>query len=218
LHASTPVIELPSASIVLRPARLADAVTAAKLIRMSMQPSVDFLFGTGYRLSADQTLIALFQRADNRFSAQETTIALVNGEMAGGLVSYPGHRLTALDLGTGRQLAGLYGLGGIVRLALLTMPLARIREAGPGEYFVSNLAVLPHFQRQGIGRHMLAYAEQQARQTGLIKCSLLVDSKNTAACHLYERLGYQVVSSGQIRFPGRSMPAWDYHRMVKRLT
>jgi [ribosomal protein S18]-alanine N-acetyltransferase len=62
------------------------------------------------------------------------------------------------------------------------------------EMCVHNLAVLPAFRRQGIGRRLLEHALRQARLRGAARAYLEVRSKNAGAIALYERTGFAVQS------------------------
>jgi ribosomal protein S18 acetylase RimI-like enzyme len=55
---------------------------------------------------------------------------------------------------------------------------------------VENVAVAPDKQRRGIGRALLAFAEQRARELDLSKISLYTNSRMTENLSLYPRLGY----------------------------
>ncbi len=189
-----------------------------ELIHLSMQPHIDRTFGDGFRLSTDETLRAFFRQPANRFSYDHSTIAELEDETAGLLVSYPAHRLMPLNLAVGRLLLRLHGLKDFLRLARRLIYMSTVREAMQDEYYISNLAVLSRIQRHGIGASLLDQAEKLAKREGLRKCSLMVDSRNTAAGSLYEKTGFRVVASGTIRYPGRSTPESGYHRMVKTLT
>jgi ribosomal protein S18 acetylase RimI-like enzyme len=55
---------------------------------------------------------------------------------------------------------------------------------------VENLAVSPAAQGCGLGRRLLAFAEDQARFLGLSTLRLYTNEKMTSNIALYERLGY----------------------------
>lgn len=195
----------------LRPARLDDAPMAAELLRLSMDEYGYSLFEFGGH-PGNRTLTGLFQRGGHRFSFEETTVAEMDGKAAGFMISYAGARLSSLDLGVGRQWFSLYGLRGFFRLAFRAIPMMGVHEAERDEYYVSNLAVLPRFQGQGIGTRLLAFADEQARRAGLMKCSLNVESANHGAFHLYERMGYRRVLDGS-----DASSEVKYYRMVKQI-
>jgi ribosomal protein S18 acetylase RimI-like enzyme len=56
------------------------------------------------------------------------------------------------------------------------------------------LYVLPEHRRQGIGKALMQYAEDWARNRGDRQIGLQVFTSNTAALNLYNQLGYQTQS------------------------
>lgn len=56
--------------------------------------------------------------------------------------------------------------------------------------FIAFMSVNLAFRRRGVGRALLARAEDEARRRGLPYMSLMVTDDNTAARELYERAGY----------------------------
>jgi len=67
-----------------------------------------------------------------------------------------------------------------------------------GLFNIHDLAVLPRWRGQGIGRRLLCAVEAAARARGYCKVTLEVRADNGPAMALYRRLGYGagVVSSG----------------------
>ncbi|MET7332476.1 GNAT family N-acetyltransferase [Nonomuraea sp. NPDC005650] len=80
-----------------------------------------------------------------------------------------------------------------------------------GVLLVENVAVQPGSQGKGLGRALMAYAEQEARWLGLPALRLYTNTRMTANIALYESLGY--VETGRMGVEGRSAVM-----MRKRLT
>lgn len=74
-------------------------------------------------------------------------------------------------------------------------------SSGEGE--ITNVAVAPMFQNQGIGRRMLESLLAQARQRGISRVLLEVRISNANAIHLYQELGFQNcgIRKGLYEFP-----------------
>jgi ribosomal protein S18 acetylase RimI-like enzyme len=73
---------------------------------------------------------------------------------------------------------------------------------------VHDLAVLPHYRGQGIGRALLAAAEEHARAKGCCKLTLEVQDDNTRARALYRRFGFEnfvVGTSAPTRFLAKAL-------------
>lgn len=56
---------------------------------------------------------------------------------------------------------------------------------------IMNVAVVPHWQNQGIGRRMLETLLEQSWEKGIRRVILEVRVSNANAIHLYESLGFQ---------------------------
>ena len=56
---------------------------------------------------------------------------------------------------------------------------------------LNGIVVLPEYRSQGIGRRLIAFAEQMARERGFREVCLGVNIENARARSLYERLGYR---------------------------
>ncbi|MEU8247006.1 GNAT family N-acetyltransferase [Nonomuraea sp. NPDC048916] len=72
----------------------------------------------------------------------------------------------------------------------------------PGVLLVENVAVQPERQGRGVGRTLLAFAEQEARRLGLPALRLYTNAKMASNIALYESLGYVV--TGRQGIEGRS--------------
>lgn len=62
------------------------------------------------------------------------------------------------------------------------------------EAHITNLAVRPQLQRQGLGKALASYVLSQARDQGCRRATLEVRPSNTAALKLYEALGFSGVA------------------------
>jgi len=61
-----------------------------------------------------------------------------------------------------------------------------------GEGYITNIAVLPEYRRQGIARALLEAAEAGAGERGCAFLTLEVRASNQAAAALYGKMGYTV--------------------------
>ena len=78
------------------------------------------------------------------------------------------------------------------------------RHTGGRALIVHRLCVLPERQRRGVGRRLMEFAGDYAREHGFACIRLEVYVGAQRALALYERLGYQ--RAGQVRFPRRRLP------------
>jgi len=72
---------------------------------------------------------------------------------------------------------------------------------GHSRAYVETLVVAAEAEGQGVGRVLMAHADDWARQRGMVEVSLDVFAENTGARAFYERSGYRV----------------DHLRLTKRL-
>jgi ribosomal protein S18 acetylase RimI-like enzyme len=177
----------------------------------------EYTFGNGNPAKTLDVLERLFIAGSNRFSHKYAFMAEKGGRVAGLLLAHPAKIMTRLDLLTGRPMLRILGLGEVLRLLVRLLPLAGGREAERDEYYVSDLAVLPQFQGQGIGTRLLAFAEEQADRHGLGNCSLIVALHNEAARQLYLRLGYRIVETVTYSRLQQRCGERGYQRMMKVL-
>ena len=61
--------------------------------------------------------------------------------------------------------------------------------AGEGE--ITNVVVAARFRRKGIGRSMMEYMLERAKEVGIGDCTLEVRISNLPAIRLYESLGFK---------------------------
>jgi ribosomal protein S18 acetylase RimI-like enzyme len=81
-----------------------------------------------------------------------------------------------------------------IDLALLGGALAGLIEtiAGPDHLLIENVAVAPAFQGRGLGRRLMAHAEQLAAEQGPAELRLYTNARFEANVALYRRLGYRI--------------------------
>jgi len=63
---------------------------------------------------------------------------------------------------------------------------------GPGDYYISNIAVDPEFRSQGIGTCILENALKLAEDSGCRKVILNVTLNNERALEFYKKFGFKV--------------------------
>jgi ribosomal protein S18 acetylase RimI-like enzyme len=191
------------------------APIASELIYLTMGKMADYLFGAGDEWKARDVLKHLFRNKSNRFSHQFTDVAISSGNIIGLMISYSYRTMKSLEFPMAYQLALKHGLFRFFQFLKRALPLSGIQEAGRDEYFISNIAVLPSFQRQGIGKLLLFQAEKTARKSGFRKLSLTVDVENGQARKLYEWTEFRILKTITIESLNQRIGYQGYYRMVK---
>jgi mycothiol synthase len=83
--------------------------------------------------------------------------------------------------------------GRVVGIGLNKIDPDRIAKTGRQEGYVSTLAVLREYRKQGLGTALLARSLYELRQAGMESAHLGADAENlTGAMRIYEHLGFQV--------------------------
>lgn len=201
----------------LRRATPQDAFLAAELIALSMGEYGDHALGFGDHQYALSLVKKLFALKGNRFSFDSTTLAVMDGTVAGLLLAFPGHQYFKRNLTLAGQIPRILGLKDSLRLGIHSIAAALGKETEADEYYIAQVATHPNCQRRGIGKRLMARAEELARGERLHKVSLVVELDNEPACALYRKIGFTIAET--IHTPGLAarLHTWGYLRMVKEI-
>ncbi len=201
----------------IRPAQIEDAPIAAELIQETQEGYSDVLLGLGDRARAVKVLAGFFRKGNNRFSYRLTHLAEMDGRVAGLLLVFPGRDFMKLIVPMAWQMLSFFNPWDLLRLALRTPMAFDGEETRPDEFYISHLAVLPEFRRQGVGRALLDHADELARAAGIHKCALCVDLDNPNAQRLYESQGYRVDKTVNTPWLKERLHTRGYQHRVKLL-
>jgi diamine N-acetyltransferase len=102
----------------------------------------------------------------------------------------PRFHLWLVEAGTGNAPVGYL---------VLSPPDLPMKDLTPKDVEIRRIYILHPFQRQGIGRAMMEFATQHARDAGFNRMLLGVYSRNTSALAFYERLGFRPVGERYFR-------------------
>lgn len=174
----------------IRPARIEDAVFLGKCV----------CEGIGFRIFEEETdqnreiaanIAPLAARERTLYSYRNALVVEVEGEVAGAFISYPGEYYHEWRKETFRDYPYFKDLD------MDVMP----DEAGPGEYYIDTVAVLPQFRRRGIGGGLMKERIAQVqREHPDLRITLLVDPDNLDGQRIYSRLGFHVIDHNVIAF------------------
>ncbi|GIP34140.1 GNAT family N-acetyltransferase [Paenibacillus sp. J2TS4] len=182
----------------IRPAQKNDVQEAVPLIHSAIGRIANTIAGTSDLEEALDVLGQFYQQEGNRYSYENIIVKELDGKAVGLLTAYHGSLSEQLDLPYMERLRALNG----------DSPVSLKKEAKEDEYYLDSLAVNPAYQGKGIGTELIQAFEQNGREKGFEKLSLLCDINNPNAARLYERLGYR---------PDGALTVSGYHfiRMVK---
>lgn len=68
-------------------------------------------------------------------------------------------------------------------------------DSETGNGFITNVSVIPEFQKRGLGRQLLTRCIDELQQTGAIRIRLEVDKDNHTAQRLYSKYGFSTVAT-----------------------
>jgi ribosomal protein S18 acetylase RimI-like enzyme len=180
-----------NADIHLRAARASDARSIAELIAISSDGVA--LIEWQQQASGNPAMApldigaAMYARDEGNYSFRNCTIAEVDGQIGGMLLTFavpegPVPRLTRKRPGADDP--------------DVFAPVKYLEE--PNSWYVCGVALFPEHRGRGIGTELMATAEAQARERGFDTLSLVAFAENRGAVRLYQRLGYRIVDHAPI--------------------
>jgi ribosomal protein S18 acetylase RimI-like enzyme len=203
--------------LIERRARPGDALAAVELIYLPMGRLADYLFGNDNAEEAKGALRRLFVREQNRFSHRFADVIELDGAIVALLLSYAAPVLSNLAIPTGKEMTQVLGAAGMARMIKRSAPFIRHKECLPDEYYLFTVAVHPHHQSNGIGKHLLAIAQRKAIEGQFAKISLGVTLNNHAAVRFYSRIGFQIVETVRTARLERLIGYPGYYKMIAKL-
>ena len=100
-------------------------------------------------------------------------------------------------------------------VGFLSMRQPDAHENLPGCYYeVGALYLRPPVYRRGIGRQLMAYAEEQARSLGKTALMLWVLEENAPSRRFYEACGYRPDGASQVNEYGRTLRSLRYVKEI----
>ena len=96
-------------------------------------------------------------------------------------------------------------------------PFASVYTEVRGDHgYMGMLAVAPEHQRSGLGRHMLAAAEEHFRAHGCTAIEITVLSLRPELLPIYRRLGFVETGTEEFVYPHPLAPGLECHCIVMR--
>ena len=198
------------ANVVIRKGRPEDADHFSQLVLIAVPELLPYVFSS----KTKDIMKNLFQDTENYWSFEHTYFAEVDDDVAGMALGYSYRQRKQEEERTG-ELVVRY-LEGIIYEELPNPRVAEITEKiEENEYYFMYLAVYPKFRRLGIGTKLFALIEEEARKIGYNKVVFDVETDNTEAIKLYERLGYSIVNRSPV--VETSVKNFEFLKMSKEI-
>lgn len=159
-----------------RPARRGDCAAIAQLYSIASDGVADYIWTQLAESGEDIFEVGRkrYEREGTAFSYQNCTIVEKNGEVVGMLVAFP-----------------MFSDPSEQETDPVLAPYSKLEE--DNSYYICGVALFPAYRGLGLGHQLMALAEQQARDRGFEKLSLIVFEENSGAKRLYKKLGYHEV-------------------------
>jgi ribosomal protein S18 acetylase RimI-like enzyme len=161
---------------IFRPATKNDGPHLARLVNYAGEGMPLYFWQKAAEKGADPWAFGASraQREEGSFSYTHSTMAEVNGKVAGCLVCYvlPSSP-EPIDYDD---------------MPPMFVPIQELEDSAPDTQYVSVLAVYPEFRNMGIGADLLRIAEKSSEGR---RMSIVVSDGNRGAERLYERMGYK---------------------------
>jgi ribosomal protein S18 acetylase RimI-like enzyme len=193
----------------IREAKIEDQHVVTLIVHAAIGDLVNVFTGSWEMKEALAQMAQLFTTPDTRFSKEHWSIIEREGVVAGGIMSYPAEDMYRLNAGVVRVMKDNFK-GAPDELGLLQSRIMDSREAFDDEYYIDSLAVLPVFRGKGVGKELIAHAEEKGKVAGYKKISILAEKDNDTAYNLYKKLGY--VHDCDLQVLGH-----DFSHMVKEV-
>ncbi len=182
----------------------------ARYLNFAAEGFFQFMLGKHY----EDIIARAYQLPQHDLSFENATFAELDGEIVGMFSGFTAqqHQQSPRDILL--KTASAWNLRArIVKLCF--EPMMNILDTiGDSDFYLQAIAVDGNRRGRGIGTILLGEVEERAREAGADRLALDVAAKNTAARHLYERLGFSVISSWPRTIP---LSFLKLHRMVKPL-
>ncbi len=184
----------------IRPAVPGDVEQAIPLILLAIDDIAFLLSGTTDVGETKSILSDFFRQPGNRLSYENCLVIEENGEVVGIAILYDG--ADAVNLNSPVERAAAKKTGNADYL----IPI----EPEESEFYLDAIGVNPSCHGRGFGTALVEAGCAHARKLGHTRFALLVETENSAAKRLYDRLGFH--SDGTKWIAGK-----EYYHMVRQL-
>jgi ribosomal protein S18 acetylase RimI-like enzyme len=160
-------------------------------------------------------LTSLFVHKRNLFSFEHCYFALLEGNITGMILGYSCEAERKERFRTSLLLFRFLNLTLLRSLSVLSRINATFGDFKSGDYYISNIAVYPHYRGLGIAGELLSRVEDEARSDNTNRIILDVETDSVAAVNLYRKTGY--ASTGDIKPITIDNKNYTFTRMFKNL-
>ena len=177
-------------NITIRKGRPEDAQDFSQLVLFTGPELLPALFGS--ESNARNVMKGSFQHIRNAFSYEHSHFIEANGEIAGMALVFTPDQMRREQLRTMLFILRYLKLSFLTQIIYLYRSSRILVQITEGDSYLAHIAVYPKFRSLGLGTKLLGVIEEEARAAGSKRMVLDVETDNTEATKLYERLGYTI--------------------------
>jgi ribosomal protein S18 acetylase RimI-like enzyme len=180
--------ESKTRKISIRKAVADDVCHFPRLVEIADPNLVRMLFGKRFA----EVLHGMFGCPGNLFSRENVVFAVRGGDRAGMCLAYDGRTKRTQFLRTVAWMLRCMRFDFIRQFPAFLQAHSLGGWVDRKEYYISSLAVYPHYRGEGVGTALLRHVEEVAIGQGCTRISLEAAWKNTGAIRLYRRCGFEI--------------------------
>ncbi len=177
-------------NITIRKGSPEDADDFPQLVLFTGPKLLPTLFGSESNLR--NVMRGSFQRVRNAFSYEHSHFIEANGQTAAMALAFTYDQMRREQLRTMLLILRYLKLSFLTQIIYLYRSSQILVQITEGDSYLAHIAAYPEFRSLGFGTRLLEVIEEEARTTGSKRMVLDVETYNTEAIKLYERLGYTI--------------------------
>jgi ribosomal protein S18 acetylase RimI-like enzyme len=162
----------------------------------------------------------LYKKPGTMYSKENAVVEEENGKIRGVILAYPASDMEKLARKMIRYTREMFMISGLINFIRMLFRLGLNKYLPVTEndgFYISNLAVFARYRGQGIAVKLLEKAEEMAKEKGLDKLSLVVETDNHHAIRVYKKFGFQEVEEVVLPEKYNKYNLFGFYKMIKEL-
>ncbi len=174
-----------------RPSTAEDIDIAVPLIYSSGPAQFRYVFSVNYEDQALDFLRYSFVRGNGQFGFRNHTTVLADNQPVGIGALWTSNSNVGFFICSVVQIFAFYGLINGIKVSLRGLRIESVvKPAAKNKAYLGHLGIHEKLRGKGLGRQLVGYFLKDAKNRGLSRASLDVESDNRRAKKLYQGLGF----------------------------
>jgi ribosomal protein S18 acetylase RimI-like enzyme len=161
-----------------------------------------------------EILKKLFIEKRNQFSHEFTYFILLDEKISGMVLSYSYDEKNKVDLNTGYLLIKIMKLNFLKIFPNLIKSYNVLGKIDKEDYYISNIAIYPEYRGIGLGKKLLNFIEDLAKNRKLKRIVLEVEKENLNAIKVYENFGFKKEEEILLKIDRK---IFSFYKMIKTI-